>query len=288
MPPAVKKSAVGAGVPVAERADAPGTKDVEPSGKEKAPKEARVPKQGAEKKEKKEVKDKAAGCAKLTAFFTMKPASAAPTTPAATPKEKVADDGKTPAKRVDECILLDSDSEGAANIGSNTPPTATKKSDAAKKDCAHLANAMQVKKAAEGAKGAEAASSAGASSSAAGANETNAAKAADGKAKAEAKKKAARPAKTDNKDAKAKDEVAKGRQGTLCFQPGLCNSQRVSRHSRARACPMHACPHFRTQLTWSCCAVGEGSSRQTTLDIGGKTGASSIKGAFSRYTIGLF
>lgn len=245
MPPAaVKKAAAGVAVPAAERADAPEAKHVESSGKEKAPKEGTEKK---EKKEKKEVKDKAAGCAKLTAFFTMKPASAVPATlAAATPKEKekVAGEGKTPAKRVDECILLDSDSEGAANIGSNTPPTATKKSDAAKKDCGNLANAMQVEKAGEGAsKVAEASSSAG---SASGDNDTSAVKAADGKAKAEAKKKAGRAAKTDNKDAKAKEEVAKGRQGTLCFQP-----------------------------------VGEGSSRQTTLDIGGKTDGSSNKGAIS-------
>lgn len=190
------------------------------------PKEG-VPKK--EKKEKKEVKDKAEGTFKITSFFTKKPSpSTVPATPApATPVPA------TPAAAAKECIMLDSDTESPAEEGSNTPPTAMKKAENAKKDGEKMALDEP----------------ASPSDNPTSAPETSGAKGAKGeKAKVEMKKKGGRPAKSDSKDAKAREDVAKGRQGKLCFQP-------------------------------------EDSSRQATLDMGGKTGVSSIKAAFSSVPI---
>ena len=195
------------------------------------------PKEGVEKKEKKEkkeVKDKAEGTFKITSFFTKKPSpSTVPATPAPATPVPATPVPATPVPAAEECITVDSDTESPAEEGSNTPPTAMKKAENAKKDGEKMALDEP----------------ASPSNNPSPAPETSGAKSAKGeKAKMEMKKKGGRPAKSDSKDAKAREDVAKGRQGKLCFQP-------------------------------------EDSSRQATLDMGGKTGVSSIKAAFSSVPI---
>lgn len=253
MPPtAVKKPAAVAAATTVVTAAVSADDPLKAAGAEKKTtlKENKAPKEPKEPKEKKEVKDPAKGTAKIMSFFTKKPATAAPetpATPAATKDAPVAAKSpaasKTPPKNAEVCILLDSDSEGTAKDGSNTPPTAMKKAEAGKKNGKNLADTMKGDKDGVGDK-----ASVGKKPVAAGSTDdaaASAAKVVDGKVKPEGKKKSARPAKTDSKDAKAKDEVSKARQGTLCFQPGLCS-----------VCTCALCPlRFRAQPSRLCCCV---------------------------------
>ena len=253
MPPAVKKAATAsAAVELPCAAGEAGTSD--------APAEKVALREGKPaKKEKKEHKNNAEGTSKITCFFTKRPAAAALTSAHKTVLAKSATDSaaanaaavqespaapsdKGPQGRVQEedCIMLDSDSEGAAKDVSNTPPTASKKVEAVPKEGKSLAEAMQLK---EGGAAALKASSASQDGVGEGTKGHSAASGSDGKTKTEGKKKAGRPPKAGGKD--VKEEVAKGRQGTLCFQPT------------------------------------EGPLRQGMLDTGSKAGVNSIKTAFS-------
>ena len=184
-----------------------------------APADAPVKEAVADKKDKKVPrKDKAEGTMTITSFFTRKPPGVvgAPATPAPAAAPAAAASAASPAaaaaSRADECVLVvDSDGEGQHDnnmTGSNTPPTASKRSEAGKKE--------------EAEPGREPDGRSGGGSAEAGApGAASPAKGPDAKAKAEGKKKGGRAAKAESKDAKAKEEVAKGRQGTLCFQPCL-------------------------------------------------------------------
>jgi hypothetical protein len=239
MPPAVKKTPTAAAVAAATPALPCAEADTAGETEKTAPRDAKPA-----KKEKKEAKDKAEGTFKITSFFTKKPAVGSPVAPA-TPVAQTAaasacvalvavkDNASDKEKgREEACIMLvDSDSECAAKDGSNTPPTAVKKPECVQQDAKNLSDAMRQK---EGAGGNSAPATGQGPAKGSGATALP-----DAKAKPEGKKKSVRPPKVDRKD--IKDEVAKGRQGTLCFQPG----------------PM----------------------RQGTLDISGKANASSIRGA---------
>ena len=187
-----------------------------------APADAPVKEAVADKKDKKVPrKDKAEGTMTITSFFTRRPPgvvgapatpapAAAPAAPAAA--SSAASPAAAAASRADECVLVvDSDGEGQPGSNmtvSNTPPTASKRSEAGKKE--------------EAEPGREPDGRPGGGSAEVGAlGAASPAKGPDAKAKAEGKKKGGRAAKAESKDAKAKEEVAKGRQGTLCFQPCL-------------------------------------------------------------------
>ena len=221
------------------------------SAKERMAKEGKA----VEKKDKK--KDAAEGTFKITSFFTKKPASAcAVEAPAkhntsahksvSAPPATASGKDKAPTKDAEECILLDSDSESTAMHGSSTPPTASKKADAGKqKEEKNLSGAMQVEKNLGGSESAhDVASASTASTASTPASATSAAAVrADGSTASKAASKKAgkegktagsvRPSKADSLSAKAKEDVSKGRQGVLCFQPSALRQNTLETAGKA-------------------------------------------------------
>ena len=194
-----------------------------------------------EKKVTKEKKDPCAGSAKIISFFTKKPAWAARPVgnvassgpamklAATTTTTPAADAGTTPIKNGDECILLDSDSEAAAKDGGSTPSTARKLAEAEGMDWSRPTDAVQVAEDRGGNKAAvdgDMTANTGIHKPGSSMKRTDVMKRTE--KRADRKK-----AKTESLNAKVQEEVAKGRQGTLSFQPCAARASTLDMGSKS-------------------------------------------------------